>query len=498
MSTSRGSMEDHIPLSQGHGAPGFNFEFERLNGRDSQLPTPEPVLQSNYSATQDIEEIDVAGFEFELHYGVSGRKAEEILEEILVDMSSHKQIHDWDAKIAPDSVKVLAATARKYLNGDYFGLILGLNTLIAYSMVEEVLLVGGVNERLPARKDMDDTASHIFFTKNAFKKAESLHSSNQISIQDKTDCTTFSQGRIIQMKWYRYIKEHIPHVQMASLLLLYAFCIRLQYEDYGFIRGFIERHLSLRTIVKMPYHWQQEKQKCYRRVSLSCHITYLTMTSNEEGSRKRDSPNSTPPIISQKCENEKNANSIHLSKESSSTLLTIVIPEQSISKEEEIELLRNPKGLWTVLVVNSPSELASDYEPRHNLTPISQFLRGIVASLCTQRINAQLIYGELRDVLADRDNNSIFDDENFTKSTLYHWTIKTCEEVGESISSSLRFMRRVKKSQVDKLCKEAHAHEKLGIDHWSHQIEEEMFGLEDLRAQILALSAQVQESRNAV
>jgi hypothetical protein len=122
------------------------------------------------------------------------------------------------------------------------------------------------------------------------------------------------------------------------------------------------------------------------------------------------------------------------------------------------------------------------------------FIRGVATSLCTQRINAQSIYESLRDELRSCDGESIFDDEHFTKSTLYHWAVKTCDELGESIASNLRFMRRVVDTQVDKLCREAHDHERLGVDYWAQQMAEELFALEDLQAQILAMSVQVQES----
>jgi hypothetical protein len=49
-------------------------------------------------------------------------------------------------------------------------------------------------------------------------------------------------------------------------------------------------------------------------------------------------------------------------------------------------------------------------------------------------------------------------------------------------------------SQIDKLCVEAHAYEKLGVEYWMQQLKEEIFALEDLQAQILAMRSQVQES----
>jgi hypothetical protein len=232
---------------------------------------------------------------------------------------------------------------------------------------------------------------------------------------------------------------------------------------------------------------------CYRRVSVSCHIKYLKLDNTHGSSLQSGAVNHKPTSGSQGPGNG-NIPLLNLSEESSSTLLTIVIPEKSLTKEEESGLLTDPNGLWTVLVVNSPADFGSGFEPSRHLTPVSQFLRGIVASLCTQRTNAQGIYSELKNLLAIHDNNTIFDDEIFTKSTLYHCTVKNCGEVVACITSTLRFIRRTKKSHLDKLCQEAHAREKSGIDHWSHEIQEEIFNLEDLKEEILALSARVQES----
>jgi hypothetical protein len=49
-------------------------------------------------------------------------------------------------------------------------------------------------------------------------------------------------------------------------------------------------------------------------------------------------------------------------------------------------------------------------------------------------------------------------------------------------------------SNVEKLCSEAHDQEKTGVDHWVQQLKKEIFELEDLHAQILAMKSQVQES----
>lgn len=172
----------------------------------------------------------------------------------------------------------------------------------------------------------------------------------------------------------------------------------------------------------------------------------------------------------------------------------MAIPKESKSCEEETELLTSPEGLWTVLVVNCPSRFAAQHEPSQHLTPIAQYIRGVTASLYTQRINAESIYETLIDQIRDCGDHSLFDDEHFTKSTLYHWTIKTCDELRESIASSLRFVRRALDSQINGLCKGIHCREKLGVEYWKQNLEDEIYALEELQAQILALNAQVQES----
>lgn len=185
---------------------------------------------------------------------------------------------------------------------------------------------------------------------------------------------------------------------------------------------------------------------------------------------------------------------IFLQKASSSVLLTLCTPEESVSREEEVRLLKNPQALWAVLVFNCALEFVSDHRAKQHLTPITQYLRGITSTICTQRINSESIYDYLKKWLKDSDLDSIFDDERFTKSTSYNWAIKICDELSESISSTLRLIRRRMESEVEKLCSEAHECEKLGIDYWTQQMKEEIFVLEELQAQIIALRVQVQES----
>jgi len=235
---------------------------------------------------------------------------------------------------------------------------------------------------------------------------------------------------------------------------------------------------------------------CYKRVTLSCHISYLTLNSGDEDENKDKAEKLDRASLFPLKENIGPTKSITppLFKASVSVLLTLAVPEESTTRKEEVELLSTPQALWTVLVVNSCSTFLASAELRQHLTPIAQFVRGIASSLYTQKVNARMIHNLLRNQLNTSDDGTIFDDENFTKSILYHWAIKTCDALSESLASSLRFIQGMLNSNVEKLCSEAHDQEKIGVDHWVQQLKKEIFELEDLHAQILAMKSQVQES----
>lgn len=184
-------------------------------------------------------------------------------------------------------------------------------------------------------------------------------------------------------------------------------------------------------------------------------------------------------------------------KATTSVLLTIVLPEESVTNQEELDLLTLPQGLWTIMVVNCHERLAKDMErePTQYLTPLAQFLRGLTYSLRTQNMNAEAIYDRLKERLRDSDDESLFDDEQFTKSTLYHWTVKTCDELRESLMASQRYMTRAFDRKITPLCeKNAHISGQDGLLYWKAEHEAEMHALEELIAQISALCSSVQES----
>ena len=247
-------------------------------------------------------------------------------------------------------------------------------------------------------------------------------------------------------------------------------------------------------------HWPgQSRQQCYKRVTISCHLSYLTLDSNsQDGADTKESLDREAVFPFRHKAQDHNDDSPNipqsLFRASSSVLLTLAEPVESKSHEEETSLLHNPEALWTVIVLNSPTNLGYDHEPAQYLTPIAQYVRGMASSVVTQRNNAQGIYDAIKGHIADNEGEGMFDDKNFTKSVLYHWAVQACDELAESISSSLRFLRKTLETNVKKLCTEAHVYERLGIVYWMQRMDEELFALEDLESQIIALRGRVQEN----
>ncbi|KAJ4300027.1 hypothetical protein N0V90_005276 [Kalmusia sp. IMI 367209] len=182
-----------------------------------------------------------------------------------------------------------------------------------------------------------------------------------------------------------------------------------------------------------------------------------------------------------------------LYKASSSILLTLVIPEESTSREEETDLLKSPQGLWTVLMINYPRH-GSDREHQVHLTPVAQLIRGITVALVTQRTNAESICDLLRHELGACDADGLFDDEHFTKSNTYHRTIQGCNELKDTLDSALRFMKKLREGQIKELSGIVHLQEKPGMQHWTRELEEELFSLKEVRAQVEGLNRRAEES----
>ena len=93
----------------------------------------------------------------------------------------------------------------------------------------------------------------------------------------------------------------------------------------------------------------------------------------------------------------------------------------------------------------------------------------------------------------DDDFDYLFDDKLFSKSRLYHWIIKTCHEICESIESSLKFVQNFENLQLRDLKEKAHEYEKGGISYWSSRLTAEVTELDLVQVRVVSLKEQVLE-----
>lgn len=108
------------------------------------------------------EDVGRPFFDFELHYDLSAQSVREVLYEILQDLSSHKQLHNWDEKLVTSPLKALRSVAHQYLRTESDNSI---NILLSRANVHEVSTVDGVNRAWPVIQEAEGIYSHLFFSK---------------------------------------------------------------------------------------------------------------------------------------------------------------------------------------------------------------------------------------------------------------------------------------------------------------------------------------------
>ena len=254
--------------------------------------------------------------------------------------------------------------------------------------------------------------------------------------------------------------------------------------------------------------------RCYRRLSYSFHIPHFVL---QEITDLRDAdcvqargPASflsllpmgpfQPALESQSITaNMKDRKALY--QVSSSALLTFFLPEVSTSRQEETSFLTAPGVLWTLLTVNCDRSLnrsSSSLDNRNKptiATPVAQFLGAMSSAMETQRIDERNILMALKDRLAELDSREdhLFDDENFTKSHLYHWAVQVCDQACHSISSTTRFISRISEDFLNEMKAKVHASESPEAELWSRMLAREAANLEELREEFLLCRQNVQE-----
>ncbi|KAI9782801.1 MAG: hypothetical protein M1839_004552 [Geoglossum umbratile] len=440
---------------------------------------------------------------FELHYSGSVKN---ILSAIMQDLSSHRHIHVWDDSIERDLTKKLAAFAKlnfvQLLDSlcFYYGSTYQAAGayILSFSAVDEVSTVGAVNRRLPFQFDR-------LFRIGKADESDSTPRGRRPSI---AETPRTSRGRII------CTQESIADASRVALILLHTFCLRLQDEDFTFIRSFIERHLAFQPFCEDPYRSPgvspaTASSKSYKRVSVSFHLPHFLLV--------RDAGGGEP--FEQHCPDREflglfgpdpqltDGGADRLYWAASSVLLTLAVPDPHASSASTGDhpqgLWSNPEAIWAVLIFNGPKSVGIHLrgEPVEFLTPLAQFVRGVCAVICSQRMNLYLVLERLKERLRKstaRGDTNLFDDKSFTKSVLYHWMIKTCHELYSTADTSIRFIRKFESGYLHSLRQSAHPYEKAGLAHWTANVGAETAELESFQADVNGFREHVRELRDAI
>ena len=237
-------------------------------------------------------------------------------------------------------------------------------------------------------------------------------------------------------------------------------------------------------------------QRCYKRVTLSFHLPHLLLDSHSP------STNAASVIDRKFIDYFQPKANFHVAdygqclyKATSSVLLTIATPQKQISREEENGFLSNPEGLWNVIVVNGNWRMAStsNLDPVEYQTPLAQFIRGICSAVISQRTNILPMVHELHEQVRASEDDSLFDDRQFSKSRMYHWIIKTCHDICTSIQTNLKFLHDFRSNRLPELRNKAHSYEERGLEYWSLRLREEISELDKVQMEVDALREQVRE-----
>ncbi|KAF4628679.1 hypothetical protein G7Y89_g9480 [Cudoniella acicularis] len=469
--------------------------FQQPGQRHATIQQPNWPLrpQTTKTSPPTPSSIDFSNFVF--HYSVLGNgSVQDTLSQIANDLESHNDLHDWDENLCPDPVKALASSAKDNLlriqvdKADY---------MINFSLVQEAKTISGTNVRRYIPRNTSEASSQLF---------PATLDMDGVTLRScmRTKGPRASHGRIVE------VKEHINDLQRYTLLLLHPFCLRLLDEEFTFIRAFIQRHLLLETVYTEPSLFQvttpsdrEGSQKCYKRVTMSFHLPHLLLDSCSY-------PTPASTVVDRQFIDYFGPGPRHtliegqpqqcLYKAASSVLLTISSHQEQTSREEEHRFLENPEGLWTVILVNGSWRMAtrSNWEPQEYLTPLAQFVRGICSAVIAQKANIFPIIHELKERLRASEDESLFDNRQFSKSRLYHWIIKTCHSICTSIQSNLKFLRDFRINRLPQLRNNAHSYEQCGLEHWSLRLRDEISELDKVQIEVNALREQVVELRDAL
>lgn len=103
-----------------------------------------------------------AGLDYEMHYETSQHSVKDVVREILQDIATNKNLHDWDDKLVITPFKKLETVIRRYLATCSQEM---LNDLLIHSSVDEVRSENGQLQNTPALLEEGQATGQFFFPK---------------------------------------------------------------------------------------------------------------------------------------------------------------------------------------------------------------------------------------------------------------------------------------------------------------------------------------------
>jgi len=133
----------------------------RITANGNVLDNPKAELQQNATATNEAT-IREQGTDHEMHYGSLECSVRGVIKEILDDLVTHKNLHDWDKKLVVAPFKKLETVIRSYLARCSQEL---LNDLLIHSSMQQVIYADKKSQSASALQQDVQAKSHFFFSK---------------------------------------------------------------------------------------------------------------------------------------------------------------------------------------------------------------------------------------------------------------------------------------------------------------------------------------------
>ncbi|KAK6525285.1 hypothetical protein TWF694_005430 [Orbilia ellipsospora] len=338
-----------------------------------------------------------------------------------------------------------------------------------------------------------------------------------------------------------YTKDNIPDGIRAALLLYYVFLVREENEDVTHLRAFIQRHLALQAsngdftnVSDISPLVRSEGMVVYPRFSFSFHLPYIALEQQSTSKKNHFGPDRDILQVLDsslfRCMQESGKrNEQHpeqntlgnakgeqpvLYKSISSVLLTLVDPGGKKSESADCAslryLLNKPDTRWTVVVINAPRMMAESLhrDPKEELTPLIQLIKGISAVIYTFKLNLRGALEKLDSAISLASENGFqshqtpshlpSDDVDYSLLQFYHSVIVLTFSLLKFLDTHSNYARSFTKSQLPLILENAHISEGKGIDKGLKNLSLELDELQLLHTQMTQFRNHVRELRDSL